>query len=91
MRNCESPDDTFFDDMCIPYRNGTIGAPCKDDSLQLYDGPDNVGICDCKTQDTSSGLYNGLVYSNVTGSCYVPNSQVHIIDIKKKGKSFTYL
>lgn len=76
-RPCESPDDTFFGDMCVPY--GNIGAPCKDDSLQLYDGPDNLGICDCKAQDTNSGPYNGLIYSNITGSCHVQNSQVVII------------
>ncbi len=87
-RPCESPDQTMFQDVCTTF--GKPGSPCKDDSLQLYDGPDNRGVCDCKFQD-SSRPYNGLIYSSITESCHVQNSRVSFLGSLDSKKSHIYM
>lgn len=70
-RHCESPFETFFKDKCLPIRN-TEDCP---ENMELYDGPNNEGFCDCSDVKGNNSLR--VIYWDQTGKCYFQNTQVN--------------
>lgn len=66
VRNCVSPDETFFGPVnsCVAIGESKY-CPTF---MKIFDGPGNVGICDCSLPN--------MIYSNTTQMCYVQNLQV---------------
>lgn len=76
-RRCKLPDDTFYPPWkrCVTYqgrRHRSSANPCPIHQ-QLYDGPDNVGICDCQMNNNNGSAF---LYSDRTKQCHQLYTQV---------------
>lgn len=65
-RHCKSPDETFYRPWrrCLIFQGRKVANPCPANQ-QLYDGPDNFAICDCKKHVNYT-----MAYSDQTKQCY---------------------
>jgi hypothetical protein len=64
---CASTEETFFNGKCFPIGN-TEQCP---KNMQLFDGPNQDGFCDCVDIDDRPAFY-----SDEIGECYFHNTQV---------------
>ncbi len=74
-RRCKSPDETFYRlwKRCVTYQGRSwVANPCPVNQ-QLFDGPDNIGVCDCE-----KNVNGTFIYSNITRQCHALNSQVSV-------------
>ncbi|XP_046448291.1 uncharacterized protein LOC124197077 [Daphnia pulex] len=70
-RRCKAPDDTFYPPWkrCVTYQGrhrSSASNPCPIHQ-QLYDGPDNLGICDCQMNNNNGSAF---LYSDRTKQCH---------------------
>ena len=74
-RYCESPDETFYQGQCLPIGSNSHCPPYS--LMELYDGPDNQGFCDClELPFEFEEFMPRPIYSDKTGMCHKQYTQV---------------
>lgn len=75
-RRCKWPDETFYLGNCLHFQGRKVAYnPCPKNQ-QLFDGPDNLGICDCK-----KSVNYTWIYSESTKQCHILHTKVQNINI----------